>query len=96
MVFMKNIHDQCATHNIPVSICGESAADPLNLCAYLGLGFKNFSMNARSLGFARRAIRLIDHHNLHGFIQNILTRPNPDIRTALINYATDHQIILKN
>ncbi len=95
MRLMTMVSNICQAHKIPVSICGESAADPINLIAYLGLGFKSFSMSARSLGYARRAIRSLNHHQVQSLICDLMKREIEDIRNPIQNFALDNGIHLK-
>ena len=46
-----------ADAGIPVTVCGEMAADPLTLPLLLGMGIKSLSMDAASLLLTRAAIR---------------------------------------
>ena len=43
--------------NIPVSMCGEMAADPRYSLVLLGLGFDELSMNAASIPLVKEVIR---------------------------------------
>ncbi len=47
--------------NIPVSVCGEIAADPLWTPLLIGLGIEELSMNTSSIPLIKRSIRLIRH-----------------------------------
>ncbi|OFW09696.1 MAG: phosphoenolpyruvate--protein phosphotransferase [Acidobacteria bacterium RIFCSPLOWO2_02_FULL_67_36] len=42
---------------IPVSVCGEMAADPLQLALLIGLGLREFSMAPTSVPLAKRVLR---------------------------------------
>ncbi len=45
------------TENIPVSLCGEMAGDPLCVAILLSLGFDSLSMNARAIPLIKKIIR---------------------------------------
>jgi len=45
------------SRGIPVTVCGEIAADPRFTSLLIGLGVKNFSVSSRYIPFVRRAIR---------------------------------------
>lgn len=47
--------------DIPISVCGEIAADPLWTPLLIGLGINGLSMNASSIPLIKRSIRLIRH-----------------------------------
>ena len=44
-------------HRIPVSVCGEMAANPVMTPLLLGLGLRSFSMNAASVPRVKQAVR---------------------------------------
>jgi phosphotransferase system enzyme I (PtsI) len=46
-----------ARQGIPVSVCGEMAADPLLLRLLIGCGLRQFSMTPGALPVARRVVR---------------------------------------
>lgn len=46
---LQHIADQCQAHNMPVSICGEMAAEPIGILLLVAMGYRNFSMSAQSL-----------------------------------------------
>ncbi len=45
------------TENIPVSLCGEMAGDPLCVAILLSLGFDSLSMNARAIPLIKKIVR---------------------------------------
>jgi phosphotransferase system enzyme I (PtsI) len=47
---------QAQQNNIPVSLCGEMAADPLATLMLIGMGLEEFSMNAPSIPEVKRII----------------------------------------
>lgn len=47
---------QAQQNNIPVSLCGEMAADPLATLLLIGMGLEEFSMNAPSIPEVKRII----------------------------------------
>lgn len=47
-------------HGLPVSVCGEMAADPFFSPLMVGLGFRSLSMNPSSIPMVKRMIRRLD------------------------------------
>lgn len=47
--------------DIPVSMCGEMAADPLMVPLLIGIGLKNFSMNPQSAPVVRALVRQLSY-----------------------------------
>ncbi|HET8542095.1 MAG TPA: phosphoenolpyruvate--protein phosphotransferase [Anaeromyxobacter sp.] len=54
---MKQVCDAARAANVPVSVCGEMAGDPVNALVLVGLGVSELSMNGPSIPFVKRVIR---------------------------------------
>jgi len=54
---IKSVIDAGKRANIPVSMCGEMASDPIFAVVLLGLGLENFSMNPSSIPVIKNVIR---------------------------------------
>ncbi|MEP0774689.1 MAG: phosphoenolpyruvate--protein phosphotransferase [Acidobacteriota bacterium] len=57
---------------IPVSLCGEMAADPLAVPVLLGLGVREFSMHPPALPVVRSLVREISHRDARRIAQRAL------------------------
>ncbi len=62
-----------ARAGIPVSLCGEMAADPLAVPVLVGLGLKEFSMHPPALPLARSLIRALSFREARKMAQKALT-----------------------
>lgn len=89
---LRNVVREADAAGVPVSVCGEMAGRPLEAMALVGLGFRSLSMAASSIGPARQMIRSLDTRQLHEFIDTLLKGASPSLRTALANYARDHDL----
>jgi len=49
------------SEGVPVSMCGEMAADPLMVPVLLGIGLENFSMNPQSAPVVRALVRQLSY-----------------------------------
>ena len=58
--------------NLPVSICGEMAGDPLNMPILLGLGFSELSMNPKSIPAIKSMIRSMNVSESKIFMEKVL------------------------
>ena len=56
---IKNVIDAGKRANIPVSMCGEMASDPIFAIVLLGLGLENFSMNPSSVPVIKNVVRSV-------------------------------------
>ncbi|MDD5563261.1 MAG: phosphoenolpyruvate--protein phosphotransferase [Thermoanaerobaculaceae bacterium] len=61
-----------ARSGVPVSLCGEMAADPLAVPILVGLGLKEFSMHPPALPLARSLIRALSHREARRMAQKAL------------------------
>ncbi len=60
---------------IPVSLCGEMAADPLAVPVLLGLGVREFSMHPPALPVVRSLVREISYRDARRIAQRALALP---------------------
>ena len=69
---------------IPVSICGEMAADPLYTPVLLGLGLRQFSMGYASLGAIRRRLAGLDLRDVTTFTDGLMQEFDPEQIVRLV------------
>lgn len=62
---------------LPISICGEVAADPLGVVILAAMGYQRFSMNQRNLAKIKWLIRRIDVSELRLLLPEILACASP-------------------
>jgi phosphotransferase system enzyme I (PtsP) len=79
---------------IPLSMCGEMAGNPIEAMALIALGFRTLSMTATAIGPVKTMIRSLDTAAVAGYIDEIATRPDHSLRPRLEAYARDHNIAL--
>ena len=60
---IKGIIDAGKHANIPVSLCGEMAADPIYAIILIGLGLDNFSMNPSSIPVIKNVVRSVRYRD---------------------------------
>jgi len=78
----------------PFGLCGEMAGDPLAAMALMCLGYRSLSMTPPRVLPMRAAIRSLDLAGLTAYWRNIQHLDGPALRSALVDYATDHAIPL--
>lgn len=59
--------------HLPVSLCGEMAADPLAVPVLVGLGLEEFSMSAPALPVVRRIVRSLSYRDARRIAQRALS-----------------------
>lgn len=57
---------ECAALNLPLSVCGEMAGDPMGALLLVGLGFRQLSMNGHSVPRIKYLLRHLDLHDIEG------------------------------
>ena len=84
---MRMIVEAGTTHEIPVSICGEMAGDPLVAPVLLGLGLQELSMNAVSVPEVKNIIRSLQMDPLRRLVRHVLSLPTVSaVRKAVQEY----------
>lgn len=79
-----HIRETCARHEIPVSICGEIAAKPLEAAVLIGLGYHNLSMAAGNIGPIKKLVSGLDAGKLGTWLASRLDSPADSLRPLLI------------
>jgi len=82
----------CAAHNLPVTVCGEMAGDPLEAMALVGLGFRALSMAPSSIGPVKAMIRSLDMPALGEFIGSLSEVSTHSLRGKFHDFARDRGI----
>lgn len=74
---------------IPVSLCGEMAADALVAPVLLGLGITELSMSAVAIPEVKGVVRATTMADLEALVARVLTLPTAaEIREAVVAYVT--------
>lgn len=80
-------------HNLPLSLCGEMATDPLAVILLLGMGITTLSMSATKLPRIKYLIRQLPWHRANQILQQCLQLDNvQDIRALLHNTLLQLQL----
>jgi phosphotransferase system enzyme I (PtsP) len=69
---LKHIALTCEEHNIPVSICGEMAGDPMGALLLVGLGFRHLSMNGRSVARIKYLVCRTELEDAQQLVERVL------------------------
>lgn len=84
MRMLKQVMDVGKKKNVPVSICGEMAGDPIYMPVLLGLGFNELSMNPKSIPAIKSMIRSMNVSEATSFMEKVLQQNTAgDILTLL-------------
>jgi phosphotransferase system enzyme I (PtsP) len=91
---LRAILQQCQAARVPVSVCGEMAARPLDVMALLGIGFRAISMSPPAVGPIKATIRGVRLAALESFVTSLCTGRQRSVREQLRAYAIDHGVML--
>ncbi len=74
---------------MPVSVCGEMAADPRMTRLLLGLGIRSFSMNTAAVPRVKQAVRMAEIGDCARFARRLMERSDPELIHAMITGEDD-------
>ncbi len=75
--------------NVPVSLCGEMASDPVAVVLLLGMGIRSLSMSAAMLPRIKWLIRSISQSMASDVLQQALACDNVEAIRSLVNEMLD-------
>lgn len=91
---LKSIQDQCASANIPLSVCGEMAGRPIEAMALIGLGYRNLSMSAPAVPLVKKMIRSLNYQKICEYMTELCNSSLGSLRENLNSFAKDHNIFI--
>jgi phosphotransferase system enzyme I (PtsP) len=85
---LKMVQEAGERNAVPVTLCGEFAAQPLQAMALVGLGYRALSIAPASIGPVKKMIMSLDYGRIAGFVAERLHGDQiGDLRTALQRFA---------
>ncbi len=84
----------CVAHTLPVAICGEMAAQPLDAMVLVGLGFRTLSMAPAAIGPVKAMIRSLDVSALVELIRSLGGDSGHSLRGKFHDFARDRGIAI--
>jgi phosphotransferase system enzyme I (PtsP) len=92
LALLRHIAVSCAAAGVPVTLCGEMAARPLEAMALVGLGYRSMSMPAAAIGPVKRMVRSVDAADLGSRLEPLLNLPDRSLRERLEIYARENGV----
>ncbi len=80
--------------NVPCSVCGEMASNPIEALVLIGLGYRNLSVAGSAYSNIKNMIRSLRVQDISDYIQVLLKSPKRTLRPQLLSYAFDHAIAI--
>ena len=87
-----SITGQCQDAGVPLSLCGEMAAAPLDAMALIGAGLTSLSVSPRAAGPVKAMVRSLTLEPLREYMQSLYAMNQPSVRENLRDFARDHGI----
>ena len=82
----------CHAADMPLSICGEMAGNPIEAMVLIALGFRTLSVATTAIGPVKTMIRSLDAAALGRYLDTIGDRPEHSLRRRLEGFAQDHAV----
>ncbi|MTJ81559.1 MAG: phosphoenolpyruvate--protein phosphotransferase [Telmatospirillum sp.] len=92
--FLRWITTLCGNAGVSLSLCGEMAGRPLDAMALIGLGIRNLSMSAPSVGPVKAMVRSLSLERLEDYMNTLFDLPDHSVREKLRSFALDHGVQL--
>ena len=86
------IADRCRSTGTAFSLCGELAGRPLEAMVLLGLGYRDLSMSAWSIGPVKAMLRSVSLPDVEAYVGYLRRNGIASVRQTLRAYARDHCI----
>jgi phosphotransferase system enzyme I (PtsP) len=94
LALLRELVRQCDAHQVPISLCGEMAGNPLDAMALIGLGFRNLSMTPSAVGPVKTMVRSLHLGPLEQFLPGLAKVGDHSVRGKLSAFARDHGVII--
>ncbi|HYN38632.1 MAG TPA: putative PEP-binding protein, partial [Rhodospirillales bacterium] len=91
---LRMVVDRCREADVPVSLCGEMAARPLDAMALIGIGFRSLSVSPPAVGAIKMMIRSLDLASLGPYLDMVCAGRQASLREKLKSFAQDHGVIV--
>jgi len=91
---LRELAKRAAEAAVPLSLCGETAANPLEALALVGCGLRHLSMPPAAVAPVKSMVRSLDVAHLADFLDAALSQGPFSLRELLRSYARDHGVAL--
>jgi len=91
---LADLVQRCADANVPLSLCGEAGARPLEALALLGIGLRAISMPPTGIFPVKAMLASLDLAPFAEYLRNLLAGDvgGASLRPRIRAYARDHGI----
>jgi phosphotransferase system, enzyme I, PtsP len=92
MGLFRDVVNRCREFDVPLSLCGEMAATPLDAMALIGLGLRSISMQPNAIGPVKAMVRSLNTKVLTQYMDSLYDLSQHSIRNNLRAFAKDHGV----
>lgn len=92
LTFIAQVSDACRAADVPLTVCGEIAGDPLAAMALIGIGIRELSMSPANVEPVKAMVLSLNMTTMSSYLDSLLTSASPSIRSHLRFFARDHGI----
>jgi phosphotransferase system enzyme I (PtsP) len=89
---LKTVVDAGCRHNVPVTLCGEMAGNPLEAMALIGLGYRSISVAPASIGPVKAMILSLDAGRLAQRIESLMAAEADNMRSEIQRFAAEESV----
>ena len=89
---LREVVFKCKQHDVPITLCGEMAGNPLEAMALIATGYRSISMAPASIGPVKAMILSLDLAKLEKFVTPLIDTPSHSIREQLHAFARGNNI----
>jgi len=90
---LKRARFDCWQYNLPVSVCGELAGEPIGVILLVAMGYDQLSMNQGSLARINYLLRRVSHSDLSELLQMALTLTSgQEVRELVREYFESREL----
>lgn len=93
---IRNLVEECDKAGVPLTLCGEMAARPLEAMTLVSLGLNRLSMSASSIGPIKATIRQLNVAQFRAYVLSLLDSTEHSIRGKLKAFAGDRGILIRD
>lgn len=92
--YLRKICITCEKANVPINVCGEMAANPLEALALLALGYRSLSVSGSSAGHLKKMILSLPLQEAEKFLLPALETYSPSLESVLLSFAKQHKVLI--
>ena len=93
---IKNLVAQCDAAGVPLTLCGEMAARPLEAAVLVSLGLHRLSMAAASIGPIKSIIRQLHTGQLNAYVESLLHSDERSLRGKISSFVRDRGLLIQD